>query len=61
TTGALEYLGRTDDQVKIRGFRIELDEIRTTLEQHPAVTTAIVVALDHPASGTILAAYYTGT
>nr|WP_179273345.1 non-ribosomal peptide synthetase [Rhodococcus sp. 02-925g] len=60
TGGQLDYLGRTDDQIKIRGFRIELDDIRTTLEQHPAVTTAIVVALDHPASGTILAAYYTG-
>ncbi|BEL06143.1 hypothetical protein Q0Z83_043340 [Actinoplanes sichuanensis] len=57
--GQLEYLGRSDDQVKIRGFRIELDEIRTVLEQHPDVSSAAVLALDHPAGGKYLAAYVT--
>ncbi|WP_196249966.1 phosphopantetheine-binding protein, partial [Rhodococcoides fascians] len=61
TDGQLDYLGRSDDQVKIRGFRIELDDIRTVLEQHPAVSTAIVIAADHPAgTGKYLAAYHTG-
>ncbi|OZE95187.1 hypothetical protein CH300_28070, partial [Rhodococcus sp. 15-1154-1] len=59
TTGTLDYLGRSDDQVKIRGFRIELDDIRTTLETHPTITAAVVVALDHPTGGKYLAAYYT--
>ncbi|AYJ48485.1 non-ribosomal peptide synthetase [Rhodococcus sp. P1Y] len=62
TTGHLDYLGRSDDQVKIRGFRIELDEIRVVLEHHPAVSTAIVTAVDHPnGTGKYLAAYHTGT
>ncbi|OZD24475.1 hypothetical protein CH248_05875, partial [Rhodococcus sp. 06-156-4a] len=60
-TGELDYLGRSDDQVKIRGFRIELDEIRVVLEQHPAVSTAIVIAAEHPGgTGKYLAAYHTG-
>ncbi|OZC59329.1 hypothetical protein CH267_06930, partial [Rhodococcus sp. 06-621-2] len=59
--GQLDYLGRTDDQVKIRGFRIELDEIRVVLEQHPTITTAIVIAAEHPGgTGKYLAAYHTG-
>lgn len=57
--GQLEFLGRSDDQVKIRGFRIEVDEIRAVLERHEAVSAAVVVAADHPAGGTYLAAYYT--
>ncbi|MEV6281560.1 amino acid adenylation domain-containing protein [Kribbella sp. NPDC051770] len=57
--GQLEYLGRSDDQVKIRGHRVEPGEIRAVLEQHPAVSGAAVVALDHPAGGQYLAAYVT--
>ena len=57
--GQLEYLGRSDDQVKIRGYRIEPAEIRAVLEQHPAVSGAAIVALDHPAGGKYLAAYVT--
>ncbi|RAW82688.1 non-ribosomal peptide synthetase, partial [Photorhabdus laumondii] len=44
--GNLEFLGRNDQQVKIRGFRIELGEIETRLMEHPAVSEAIVLALD---------------
>ncbi|MEV6281566.1 amino acid adenylation domain-containing protein [Kribbella sp. NPDC051770] len=57
--GQLDYLGRSDDQVKIRGYRIEPGEIRAVLEQHPAVSGAAIVALDHPAGGKYLAAYVT--
>ncbi|MEV8375659.1 amino acid adenylation domain-containing protein [Kribbella sp. NPDC056861] len=57
--GKLEYLGRSDDQVKIRGYRIEPGEIRAVLEQHPAVSGAAIVTLDHPAGGQYLAAYVT--
>ncbi|WP_164021911.1 non-ribosomal peptide synthetase, partial [Pyxidicoccus trucidator] len=42
--GSLEFLGRLDFQVKVRGFRIELGEIETTLELHPLVRQAVVVA-----------------
>ncbi|AZT97659.1 hypothetical protein CXR27_12105 [Brevibacterium aurantiacum] len=58
-TGQLEYLGRADDQVKIRGYRIEVDEIRTIIEDHHQVSSAAVIAADHPAGGKYLAAYYT--
>ncbi|HEY6350085.1 MAG TPA: amino acid adenylation domain-containing protein [Candidatus Angelobacter sp.] len=39
----LEYLGRLDHQVKLRGYRIEPGEIEASLEQHPAVSQAVVV------------------
>ena len=42
--GNIEFLGRSDFQLKLRGFRIELEEIEATLEQHPAVRQAVVVA-----------------
>ncbi|MEV7142385.1 amino acid adenylation domain-containing protein [Streptomyces tauricus] len=57
--GQLEYLGRSDDQVKIRGYRIELGEISAVLEQHPGISGAAIVTLDHPAGGKYLAAYVT--
>ncbi|WP_285691993.1 non-ribosomal peptide synthetase, partial [Actinoplanes sp. NBRC 103695] len=57
--GELEYLGRSDDQVKIRGYRIEPGEIRAVLEQHPAVSGAVITAVEHPAGGKYLAAYIT--
>jgi amino acid adenylation domain-containing protein len=42
--GWLEFLGRIDHQVKIRGHRVELGEIEATLESHPSVAHAAVVA-----------------
>ncbi|KAL4897487.1 hypothetical protein BDV59DRAFT_208351 [Aspergillus ambiguus] len=38
----LDFLGRTDSQVKHGGFRVELGEIERTLQDHPAVETAVV-------------------
>jgi amino acid adenylation domain-containing protein len=55
--GALEYLGRVDDQIKIRGFRVEVDEIRTVLEEHPAVRSAAVAARERDQEK-YLVAYY---
>jgi tyrocidine synthetase-3 len=45
--GNIEFIGRRDAQVKIRGFRVELGEIENTLQSHPAVDAAVVIAMQH--------------
>ncbi len=55
--GVLEYLGRIDHQVKIRGQRIELGEIEGTLNRHPKVREAVVVAREQKPGFIQLIAY----
>jgi len=55
--GWLYHMGRLDHQVKVRGFRVELGEIEATLEAHPAVRQAVVVAHEIEAGDVRLAAY----
>ena len=61
SNGEIEYLGRNDQQVKIRGFRIELGEIEETLEQHPAIREAVVIAREDYAGEKRLVAYIVAT
>ncbi|ARF54330.1 amino acid adenylation domain-containing protein [Streptomyces gilvosporeus] len=53
--GTVHFAGRRDDEVKIRGYRINLNEIRATLESHPAVGRAFVTDVEDPRSGRSLA------
>lgn len=56
--GSIEFLGRLDFQVKIRGFRVELGAIETSLENHPAIASAVVIALQQGDAEKQLVAYY---
>ncbi|MBL1179046.1 amino acid adenylation domain-containing protein [Pantanalinema sp. GBBB05] len=56
--GVIEFLGRVDDQIKIRGFRVELGEIEATLQQHPAIQDAVVIASGATANEMRLVAYF---
>ncbi|MEO1561162.1 MAG: amino acid adenylation domain-containing protein, partial [Cyanobacteria bacterium J06632_19] len=55
--GEIEFLGRADYQVKIRGYRIELGEIETVLNNHPAISHAIVQPWEDNISDKKLVAY----
>jgi FkbM family methyltransferase len=59
--GSIEYLERADQQVKIRGYRIELGEIEALLEQHPAVQSCVVRAVQDHAGDMQLIAYLVPT
>ncbi|KAM3092340.1 amino acid adenylation domain-containing protein [Phormidesmis sp. 146-12] len=53
--GTIEFLGRVDHQIKIRGFRVELGEIEATLQRHPAIREAVVVASKEPSDERLIA------
>ncbi|WP_254640141.1 non-ribosomal peptide synthetase [Chitinophaga sp. GbtcB8] len=55
--GNIAFTGRKDEQVKIRGYRIELGEIEHTLQNHPDIETAIVLAQSLSEAGPELVAY----
>ncbi|MFK0266404.1 non-ribosomal peptide synthetase [Streptomyces angustmyceticus] len=57
-SGGLEFIGRVDNQVKVRGHRVEPAEVAQSLEGHPAVDRAVVVARARPGRpGKSLCAY----
>ncbi|WP_414575218.1 amino acid adenylation domain-containing protein [Anabaena sp. CCY 9402-a] len=55
--GTIEFLGREDFQVKVNGYRIELGEIEAALQQHPAITQAVVTIAGTAPSQQQLVAY----
>lgn len=55
--GNIEFLGRLDFQIKLQGQRIEPAEIERTLERHPAVRAAVVVARQTREGGAVLVGY----
>ncbi|WP_219639569.1 non-ribosomal peptide synthetase [Cohnella sp. CFH 77786] len=55
--GSLRFIGRNDEQVKIRGYRIDPREIELALLEHPAVSEAVVLAVDDAARAKAIAAY----
>jgi amino acid adenylation domain-containing protein len=55
--GNVEFLGRRDFQLKIRGVRIEAGEIEITLQRHPGVKQAVVVARENKDGVKQLVAY----
>ncbi|BBD64377.1 amino acid adenylation domain-containing protein [Nostoc commune NIES-4072] len=58
-SGDIEYIGRIDNQVKIRGFRVELGEIETVINQHPSISTSVVILQKDKSGNQILIAYIT--
>ena len=55
--GNIEFLGREDAQIKLQGYRVELGEIETVLQQHAAVTHAVVIVHGDQAASRRLVAY----
>lgn len=43
--GNFIFVGRKDHMIKSRGYRIELAEIETTLNSHPLIRQAVVIAI----------------
>lgn len=59
TSGALEFLGRIDQQIKIRGHRVEPGEVEALLNDHPAISEAVVVSTRDTRGAHQLGAVYT--
>ncbi|HKQ74112.1 MAG TPA: MupA/Atu3671 family FMN-dependent luciferase-like monooxygenase [Blastocatellia bacterium] len=57
TDGKVEFLGRADHQVKFHGLRIELGEIEASLNSHPSVQEAVVLAREDTPGAERLVAY----
>lgn len=55
--GNIEILGRDDAQVKINGYRVELGEIEATLNRHPDLRAAVVLAPQRSTGGRRLVAF----
>lgn len=59
--GGLEYYGRADSIVKVRGYRVDLAAIEATLNSHPLLQQAAVVAHTKSNGEQTLVAYLVST
>ncbi len=59
SNGILTCLGRIDHQIKVRGFRIEPGEIEVIIQQHPAVSQAVISVWEPAVGDKRIAAYMT--
>jgi len=55
--GYLKFAGRNDDIIKVSAYRLNPIEIEDIINKHPAVDSAVVVGVEDPIRGTIIAAY----
>jgi amino acid adenylation domain-containing protein len=59
--GCLLYKGRKDFRVKIRGYGVEVGEVEKTLQNHPGIREAVVVARSSGSGESQLVAYFVST
>jgi len=56
--GVIYFHGRNDDQIQLRGYRVERGEVEMCLQQHPAISAAVVVPFVAASQDTELVGYY---
>jgi acyl-coenzyme A synthetase/AMP-(fatty) acid ligase/acyl carrier protein len=54
--GRIHFTGRNESLARVGGRTVSLPQVQSLLERHPAVTSAAVLAVEHPALGQVLAA-----
>ncbi|AFY33176.1 condensation domain-containing protein [Calothrix sp. PCC 7507] len=55
--GNLELLGRVSHQIRLGKYNIQPEEIELTLQQHPAISSAVVTAIEQAQNKKYLVAY----
>jgi acyl-coenzyme A synthetase/AMP-(fatty) acid ligase/acyl carrier protein len=56
TDGRIHFTGRNESLARVGGRTVSLPQVQGFLERHPAVTSAAVLAVEHPTLGQVLAA-----
>lgn len=53
STGTVRLLGRGDDVFRSNGHLVSPTDVEAVMEGHPAITSAAVIAVDHPHKGKV--------